>query len=72
MIDLPPVLTMEDVAQYLRIGRTAAYELARRPDFPAVRIGRYIRVNRDAFLRWFGHPEYQDGGELCDQAHPQP
>jgi len=36
---LPPILTMEDVARYLRIGRTKAYELAYRPDFPSVRIG---------------------------------
>jgi len=57
--DLPSVLTMEDVARYLRVGRTAAYELAHRPDFPAIRIGRLVRVNREAFLRWCGHPEYQ-------------
>ncbi|WP_303800182.1 helix-turn-helix domain-containing protein [Alicyclobacillus macrosporangiidus] len=57
--ELPTVLTMEDVARYLRIGRTAAYELAHRPDFPAVRIGRLVRVNREAFLRWCRHPDYQ-------------
>ncbi len=54
--ELPPVLTMNDVARYLRIGRTVAYELAHRPDFPAVRIGRLIRVNREAFLRWCEGP----------------
>lgn len=57
---LPPILTMEDVARYLRIGRTKAYELAYRPDFPSVRIGKYVRVNREAFLRWCGHPDYQE------------
>ncbi|MCL6488231.1 MAG: helix-turn-helix domain-containing protein [Alicyclobacillus mali] len=51
---------MEDVARYLRIGRTKAYELAYRPDFPSVRIGKYVRVNREAFLRWCGHPDYQE------------
>lgn len=50
--ELPAVLKMDDVARYLRIGRTKAYELAYRPDFPAIRIGRCVRVPRDAFLRW--------------------
>ncbi|MCL6633926.1 MAG: helix-turn-helix domain-containing protein [Alicyclobacillus herbarius] len=58
--ELPPVLTMNDVARYLRIGRTAAYELAHRPDFPALRIGRLVRVNRETFLHWCGHPDYQE------------
>lgn len=68
---MPPVLTMEDVARYLRIGRSAAYELARRPDFPAIRIGRYVRVNREAFLLWVGHPRLHSGGERRDQ-HNRP
>ncbi|MFB5193172.1 helix-turn-helix domain-containing protein [Alicyclobacillus fastidiosus] len=50
--ELPDVLTMTDVAKYLRIGRTKAYELAYNPDFPAIRIGRCVRVTKDAFLRW--------------------
>ncbi|WP_245628941.1 helix-turn-helix domain-containing protein [Alicyclobacillus shizuokensis] len=66
---LPPVLTMEDVAKYLRIGRTTAYELAHRPDFPAVRIRRLVRVNREAFLRWCGHPEYQGAESSGDDAN---
>lgn len=50
--DLPPVLTMADVARYLRIGTSTAYELAHRPDFPAIRIGRTVRVRRDDFIAW--------------------
>lgn len=49
---LPPVLTIMEVANYLRIGRTMAYELARRRDFPALRIGRAVRIPRDRFLAW--------------------
>ncbi|MCL6446051.1 MAG: excisionase family DNA-binding protein [Alicyclobacillus sp.] len=64
--ELRSVLTMENVPKYLRIGRTTACELAHRPDFPAVRIGRLVRVNREAFLRWCGHPEYRQGPQELD------
>ncbi|GEA15369.1 hypothetical protein E308F_16130 [Moorella sp. E308F] len=50
--DLPPVLTVPEVARLLRIGRAAAYELANRKDFPTIRIGRTIRIPREALLRW--------------------
>lgn len=50
--ELPPVLTVSEVAQYLRISRTMAYELTKHKDFPAVRVGRAVRVPRDNFLRW--------------------
>lgn len=42
----PLVLTVEEAAEALRIGRTAAYEAARRGDLPTVRIGRSLRVPR--------------------------
>ena len=51
--DMPAVLTVEEAAQVLRIGRGAAYEAVRRGDIPAVRVGRSLRVPRhqlDAML----------------------
>ncbi|WP_284286708.1 helix-turn-helix domain-containing protein [Alicyclobacillus fastidiosus] len=35
---------MEDVARYLRIGRASAYELAKKKDFPTIKVGRWVRV----------------------------
>ncbi len=56
--DLPEVLTVEEAANVLRIGRGAAYELARRwrvtggrEGLPVVRFGRTLRVPRAALLR---------------------
>ena len=43
---MPPVLTVEEAAAALRIGRSAAYEAVRSGELPAVRIGRSIRVPR--------------------------
>jgi excisionase family DNA binding protein len=48
MTDLPLVLTVEEAAEVLRIGRTAAYEAVRRGELPSFRIGRSLRVPRHA------------------------
>jgi excisionase family DNA binding protein len=42
----PLVYTVEEAARLLGIGRTAAYEAARRGELPAVRVGRSVRVPR--------------------------
>jgi excisionase family DNA binding protein len=56
--DLPEVLTVEEAAAVLRIGRGAAYELARqyrasngRAGLPVVTLGRSLRVPRAALRR---------------------
>ena len=56
--DLPEVLTVEEAAVVLRIGRGAAYELARlwretngREGLPVVSLGRSLRVPRAALRR---------------------
>ncbi|WP_425622940.1 helix-turn-helix domain-containing protein [Brevibacillus borstelensis] len=51
--DLPMVLTIPEVARFLRIGESTAYELAQNPNFPAVRIGRVVRVGRDELIAWW-------------------
>lgn len=50
--DLPPVLNIKDVQSILRIGKSQAYELARRKDFPKLPIDKPIRIPRDEFLKW--------------------
>jgi hypothetical protein len=55
--DLPEVLTVEEAAKFLRIGRGAAYDLARqwrvtngREVLPVISFGRSLRVPRAALL----------------------
>lgn len=48
---LPAFLTVEEAAALLRLKRSTAYELARRGQLPCFRVGRFIRVPRDALLR---------------------
>ena len=47
-------LTVREIQQALGIGRDAAYALANRADFPAIRLNgsRKIIIPRDAFYRW--------------------
>jgi excisionase family DNA binding protein len=56
--DLPDVLTVEEAAAVLRIGRNAAYELthrwrctAGREGLPVIQLGRQLRVPRAALER---------------------
>lgn len=44
----PKVLTIAEVAAYLRISRGSAYEAARRGDLPTLRLGRRLLVPRVA------------------------
>jgi excisionase family DNA binding protein len=60
---LPDVLTVEEAAKVLRIGRGAAYELARqwratggREGLPVVTLGRSLRVPRAALRRLLEDP----------------
>ena len=49
--EAPDVLTPEEAAKVLRIGRNAAYEAIQRGDIPSVRIGRRILVPKVALQR---------------------
>ena len=46
----PNVMTVIEVAEFLRIGRTTAYELVRTGEIPSVKVGRQIRVFREDLL----------------------
>jgi excisionase family DNA binding protein len=55
---LPPVLTVEEVAELMRIDRKTAYAAIAEGEVPGVRrLGRCIRVSRDVLLRWLAEGE---------------
>jgi predicted DNA-binding transcriptional regulator AlpA len=47
-------ITVEQTARFLGLGRTAAYEAARRSEFPTRRLGRRLVVPVPALLDWLG------------------
>jgi len=47
-------LSIDEVASLLGLGRTAAYEAARRSEIPSRRLGRRVIVPVPALLDWLG------------------
>lgn len=52
--NLPLVLRVEDLMPILGIGRNTAYELVRCGQIRSIRIGRQLRVPRDAVAEFIG------------------
>ena len=53
-------LKVPQVAEFLQIGRSRAYELVADGEIPSVKIGRSVRVSRKELDRWLEgqrHPE---------------
>lgn len=50
--DLPDFLTIKELKLYLRVGYGTAYKLARRPDFPKVRLGNKLVFSKMAVKEW--------------------
>ena len=85
---VPDLLTVEEAARVLRIGRSAAYELAGRflasdgrDGIPAIRVGRLLRVPRAALEQLMGTPisdipattaRASTREAAADQEHPSP
>ena len=47
------VMTINEVAHYLRISEAKVYELARSGSIPALRIGKSWRFQKDMLVQWF-------------------
>lgn len=57
----PMLLTVPQLARQLQIGRDQAYTLCHRDDFPAIRIGRSVRINKAGLQDWL---DRNNGGIL--------
>ena len=52
--DVPAVLTVEEAAVLLRIGRQSAYQAVRAGEIPTIRVGRRLLVPRARLERMLG------------------
>ena len=52
--EIPAILTVPQLAEFLGIGRNAAYDLARSNQIPVLKIGNTIRIPRHAVLKYLG------------------
>ena len=50
--ELPLVLRVEDLSRALGIGRNSAYELVRSGKIRSIRIGKQLRIPKDALIKY--------------------
>ena len=46
------LITIMEMADLLNISRSKAYSLTKEKDFPIIRIGKLIRVNKEKLFNW--------------------
>lgn len=51
--DLPDVLEVIDIQEFMKIGRDQAYALCKSEKFHTHRIGRLIKIPKQGFVEWF-------------------
>lgn len=51
-MNVPDLLTVDELADYLHIGRRQAYAAVGRGEVPSIRIGRTIRIPKHALQEW--------------------
>jgi excisionase family DNA binding protein len=49
---LPPVLTVDEVAAFLRLNRKTVFDSIKAGEMPGRKVGRRVVVCRDALLSW--------------------
>ena len=54
-----PIMTIEEVAEYLHIHSLTARRLAREGAIPAFKVGRQWRIKRELFDRWIERESMQ-------------
>lgn len=52
--EIPLVLTVDDIARILGVGKNTAYSLVNDGVLHSIRVGRQIRISRAEFCRYLG------------------
>ena len=64
----PTVMTLEEVARYLRINKSTVYRMARDGTLPAWKLGNVWRFKKEAMERWIANTEQAQQQKLRRQA----
>jgi excisionase family DNA binding protein len=59
------VLTIEELAVYLKIAKSTLYKLSQEGRIPAQKVGRHWRYRKDAIDRWLEHPGAPEEGHAA-------
>jgi excisionase family DNA binding protein len=49
---LDPIMTVGEMAEYLKISRSKAYAMVARKEIPHIRIGKNVRIRVTDLLKW--------------------
>jgi len=62
------VLTIEELADYLKISKSTLYKLAQNGVLPGIKVGRHWRFHRDAVDEWLkSHPDQLENEKAPDE-----
>jgi excisionase family DNA binding protein len=56
-------MTVVELQKALKLSRVKTYELVHQQNFPAIRLGKAIRIPRDGLMKWL---ESCGGATACD------
>jgi excisionase family DNA binding protein len=59
--EMVPVLTVQNVAEYLRVHPSTIYRLLKKKQLPAFKVGSDWRFNRESIDRWRADAERSQG-----------
>ncbi len=65
--ELPPIMTIAEVAKYLGLHELTVRRLAREGEIPALKLGRQWRVKRDLLEKWIEKRSLSNVGEEEEQ-----
>jgi len=60
------VLTIDELAAYLRISKSTAYKLVREGQIPSQKVGRHWRFRKQMIDRWLDQREYTANSDSAD------
>ena len=56
------VLTIDDLAKYLKLSKSTLYKLAQEGKVPGQKVGRHWRFHKEVIDRWLGNRAEVKGG----------
>ena len=59
--NLPRMMNIDEVAAFLRISRSGAYNHVNKQGFPKITIGKRVFVRQDSLMQWLQQNEKQNG-----------
>lgn len=63
MLNEKHILSVPELADYLGIGRTLAYQLSRSTNFPTLKIGKRTLIPVEGLNEWL-HKSVNEGGKI--------